>query len=337
MSFNYVYITGCDSGFGKLSLALFEKEGLKVFAGVFLKDTVDKLKLEYPSGQILPILLNVTSEASVAEASRFIKETLQKNNGKLIGVVNNAGILVQPCPTEWQSLKDFRDMFEVNVLGMVSVTNSVLPLIRSSKGRIVCVSSLLGRFGAPTQSAYCASKHAVQGYADSLRRDMIPWGVSVHIIEPGVFPNTGLYERFEKGLDSVWERLSPELQEDYGEAHYKFTRKLIGHAKDNFGTLDSSLVSKAYVHAICNSSPKYRYRIGLDCKYGGTMLVNMHESTSDTLLSMSDPRIPYIKPAKAPSDGRSIAIGRMHKGWDRWFIMTAIACYLYYRIRKSAL
>jgi len=93
----------------------------------------------------------------------------------------SAGILVQPCPTEWQSTQDFRDMLEVNVIGTAAVTQSVLPLIRQAKGRIVCTSSIAGRVGLPTESAYCASKFAVQGYADTLRRDMIPWGVSVHM------------------------------------------------------------------------------------------------------------------------------------------------------------
>lgn len=79
-------------------------------------------------------------------------------------------------------MQEFRDMFDVNVIGTAAVTQSVLPLIRASKGRIVCVSSIAGRVGLPTEAAYCASKYAVQGYADTLRRDMIAWGVSVHIV-----------------------------------------------------------------------------------------------------------------------------------------------------------
>jgi NAD(P)-dependent dehydrogenase (short-subunit alcohol dehydrogenase family) len=72
-------------------------------------------------------------------------------------------------------------MFEVNVLGTAAVTQSVLPYIRASQGRIVCVASIAGRVGLPTEAAYCASKFAVEGYAECLRRDMIPWGVSVHM------------------------------------------------------------------------------------------------------------------------------------------------------------
>ena len=147
----YVYITGCDSGFGSIAVGLFEKKGFHVFAGCFFPASVEKLR----SSTCVPVQLNVTQEASVLEAARIIKETLAQQNAELYAVINNAGILVQPCPAEWQSLKDFRDMMEVNLFGTVSVTNSVLPLIRQSKGRIICVSSIAGRVGLPTEAA-CA-------------------------------------------------------------------------------------------------------------------------------------------------------------------------------------
>jgi len=331
----YVYITGCDSGFGRIATDLFDKEGLGVYSGVFLEASIEKLKKECPSGRVVPIPLNVKSEASILEAARLIKEHLAGENAQLVGVVNNAGILVQPCPTEWQSVQDFRDMIDVNVIGTAAVTQSVLPLIRASKGRIVCTSSIAGRFGLPTEAAYCASKFAVQGYADVLRRDMICWGVSVHIVEPGVFPNTGLYERFEKGLDVVWSRLDPQLKEDYGEDHYRFIRKQLGMALKEFGTSDSSLVSKAYVHAILNEQPLYRYRIGNDSKYLMTFLSNVHESTSDAIASFSDPRLPFVKPAKAPENGKELAMGRMDKGWKRFIIVTLLVAYIMYKVRNS--
>jgi len=329
----FVYITGCDSGFGRIATDLFDKENIGVFAGVFFESSIEKLKTECPSGRVVPIQVDVTSEASVAEAAIFIKEYLEKNSGQLTGVVNNAGILVQPCPAEWHSVKDFRDMFNVNVLGTASVTQSVLPLIRQSKGRIVCTSSIAGRFGLPTEAAYCASKYAVQGYADVLRREMIPWGVTVHIVEPGVFPNTNLYDRFEKGLDSVWARLDPSLKEDYGEAHYRFLRKQLGHALKTFGTLDSSLVSKAYVHAVLDPQPKYRYRVGFDSKYIITLLSNLHESTSDSIATFDDPQVPFVKPTKAPENGKAIAMGRMDKGWKKFIATILIIAFILYKVR----
>ena len=310
---------------------MFQKEGVSVFAGCFLDASVEKLK----SPTCVPLKLNVTDEASVLDAAQRIKDHLAKEGGELVAVVNNAGILVQPCPAEWQSLKDFRDMFEVNVLGTVAVTQSVLPLIRAAKGRIVCTSSIAGREGIPTQAAYCASKHAVQGYADVLRKDMYPWGVTVHIVEPGVFPATGLYERFQTGLDHVWDRLDPKVKADYGEAHKNYIRKLLGFALHELGTKDSSLVPKAYVHAVLDSKPLYRYRVGWDSKYLFTMLHNAHESTVDTIMTLTDPRVGNPEPpAGAPKNGAAIAWARYDKNWTRFLIILAIAAYVGYKIRR---
>jgi NADP-dependent 3-hydroxy acid dehydrogenase YdfG len=86
----YVYITGCDTGFGRIAVDLFDKEQIGVFAGVFMESSIQKLKTECPSGRVVPIPLNVKSEASVLEAARLINEYLTKetNGAKLIGVVN---------------------------------------------------------------------------------------------------------------------------------------------------------------------------------------------------------------------------------------------------------
>jgi NAD(P)-dependent dehydrogenase (short-subunit alcohol dehydrogenase family) len=98
---------------------------------------------------------------------------------------------------------------------MASVTRLFLPLLRKAKGRIVNVASIAGRVGLPTQAAYCASKFAVQGYSEVLRKEMLPWGVTVHVIEPGVFSNTGLYGTWKKGFDRNWENLTQEVKDAY--------------------------------------------------------------------------------------------------------------------------
>lgn len=131
----------------------------------------------------------------------------------------------------------------------------------------------------------------------------------------------------------MWNRLDPQTREDYGEAHYQFIRKQLTFALHEFGTTDSSLVSKAYVHAILNDKPMYRYRIGADSKYLITILANVHESSSDALMTRSDPRLPYVKPAKAPENGRDLAMGRMDKGWTRFLAIVTIVAYILYKVR----
>lgn len=154
---------------------------LQVFAGVFLSQSVGELSSEYEGkGNVVPIQVDVTSEDSVRAAAEFITEQL--NGSGLDGVVNNAGLLVTPGPVEWTPIEAYKRMLDVNVIGMASVTKSVLPLIRKARGRIVNVASIAGRVGLPGQPAYCASKYAVEGYSDVLRRDMAPWGVTVRLI-----------------------------------------------------------------------------------------------------------------------------------------------------------
>ena len=174
----------------------------------------------------------------------------------------------------------------------------------------------------------------MQAYADCLRRDMYAWGVTVHIVEPGVFPNTGLYDRFQTGLDHVWERLDPQIKADYGEEHKNFVRKQLGFALKEFGTADSSLVPKAYVHAVCDPTPKYRYRVGNDSKYLITFLANAHESTSDALFTLDDPRLPFVKPAAASAKGPALAWGRYDRDWKRFFAILLVVALVAYRMRR---
>ncbi len=164
----------------------------------------------------------------------------------------------------------------------------------------------------------------------------MPWGVSVHIVEPGVFPNTNLYERFEKGLDTVWARLDSKIQEDYGEEHYQYIRRALSHALKELGQFnsDSSQVSKAYVDAILSDKPLYRYKVGPDSKYMITAVANMHEATQDTLLTFVDPKLNYVPPAKAPKEGKAMAYNRMNQGWPRFIALVILSAYILYKIRS---
>ena len=239
----WIAISGCDSGFGAIMVEKIKAmEGVGIFAGCFLQDTVRTLNSEQRD-DVKAIILDVTNETSVLSFAATITEHLG-SSGQLAGLVNNAGILINPGPTEWTPLHTYKKMFDVNVLGTVSLTKACLPLIRASQGRIVNVASIAGRTGLPSEPAYCASKYAVEGYSDVLRRDMLAWGVTVHIIEPGIFPNTGLYDRFQTGLDDLWNDLSPELQAEYGESYYQNFRERIGKSL-GLGNSDSSLVPTA--------------------------------------------------------------------------------------------
>jgi retinol dehydrogenase-16 len=155
-------------------------------------------------------------------------------------------------------------MYRVNVLGTVATTQRFLPLIRKAKGRIVNVASIAGRIGLPTQPAYCASKYAVEGLSEVLRQDMLPWGVSVHIVEPGVYSTTGLYDTYEADAQRLWDELDPALRSDYGEPYFQQFKLGLVKGLQSLGKLNGppTEVCDAMVHALTSDQPMYRYRVG---------------------------------------------------------------------------
>ena len=126
--------------------------------------------------------LDVADPASVIEG---VRAALERTGGALGALVNNAGF-GQPGALEDVSREALRAQFEVNVLGLHDLTNRVLPaMIRAGSGRIVQISSVLGRVTIPMMGAYCATKHAVESLADAQRVELRGTGIGVHLVEPG--------------------------------------------------------------------------------------------------------------------------------------------------------
>jgi len=324
----WFYVTGCDTGFGNVVVKLLDDAGHGVFAGCFMAKSLETLKAQ--GKNIVPLQLDVTNEDSVAAAAKEIASRVGESG--LEGVVNNAAILVTPGPVEWKPLDTFRKMYEVNVVGMVAVTKSVLPLIRKARGRIVNVASIAGRMGLPTQPAYCASKYAVEGISEVLRRDMLPWGVTVHIVEPGVFPKTGLYDTFISDFEKLWTIQPAHIKEDYGEPFKDGYTKVLGDVLTIFGTEDTSLVPKAMVEALTSARPKYRYRVGYDSKYLITFLSWLHERWQDILILTEVPGGPKTPlPAAAMADGKKFALARYAGGRGQWTALWVLLFVLWSR------
>ena len=139
----------------------------------------------------------------------------------LWAVVNNAGI-GYPGLIEWQSVEEMKKTVDVNLWGMVSVTKAFLPLLKRTKGRVVNVASSSGRLSNPGAAAYCISKFGVESFSDSLRNEMRHFGVTVHIIEPGMFKtNITLAEKNIQHLDRQWNNLDEDTKECYGIEYYE--------------------------------------------------------------------------------------------------------------------
>jgi hypothetical protein len=174
-----VVVTGASGGLGFATSRLLVERGFRVFGT--LLDHEDSAPLERAG--VTPIRLDVTQPASVRNAAERIHGLL--GSTPLAGLVNNAGI-AHGGPIELLDLDAMREVFEVNVLGLVAVTQALLPALRRSKGRIVNISSVSGRLAVPFLAPYCGSKFAVEAISDCLRRELQPFGVEVVIIQPAV-------------------------------------------------------------------------------------------------------------------------------------------------------
>lgn len=329
---NWIYVTGCDSGFGSLVVRDLSAKGFGVFAAHLLADSAEKLKAAHAN--IVPVQVDITKQEEVDAAGVKIRAHLEQvgNGAQLTGLLNNAGLMLRAGPIEWTPAKNMDTMMQINVIGAHRVTLSVLPLLRKSRGRIVNVASMAGIVSLPTQTAYSASKFAMEGYTDGLRREVFDWGVTVHIIEPGVFKLTGLYSTYRDGVQKLWDDCSDEVKLDYGEDYKDGVAKRCDMAL-GFGNTNTAAVPKAMVHALTSACPKYRYKVGIDCNYVAMLGRWLHESWLDALFRI-DP-MGRLLAAKMSPDARSTSLARYpNSGWTRtafWlFVM-----YVLLKIRKG--
>ncbi|XP_066931673.1 short-chain dehydrogenase/reductase family 9C member 7-like [Clytia hemisphaerica] len=253
-----VLVTGCDSGFGFQTALELSESNCKVFAGCLTQDGVKRLESN-ARFRGMAFIMDVTKDEDVQKAKEVIEE-----NGALDGIVNNAGIAIHGL-IEWQSIELMKKTFEVNYWGTVRVTKVMLPLLKKSRGRIVNVTSMGGRLSPPYTAPYYGSKYAAEAFSDSLRLEVKPWGVSVHIIEP-TFYATGILdeENMHRDWRKVWDQQPQATHDEIGEEQFKnFVSSFFNSIKitQNIGE-----VTKRIRHALLAKFPRRRYITGLDSK-----------------------------------------------------------------------
>ncbi len=268
-----VLITGASTGIGAACALALDKRGYRVFAGV--RRAIDgEVLRQNASTQFTPLLLDVTDAASVAEAARLLRN--QPNSGALAGLINNAGIAVAG-PLEFVSPDRLRQQFEVNVVGVLALTQALLPLLRSGPGRIVNISSVSGRLASPFVGPYCASKFALEALSDSLRVELNPWRIPVSVVEPGVI-NTPIWQKSLAANASVLDDMPEESRQLYGRevaAMQQFARSAKG--------LEPEAVARVVVRALTAANPKTRYVVGTDARLG-VLLSRLPDRVRDWLL-----------------------------------------------------
>jgi len=254
-----VLITGCDTGFGRLTTLRLKEQGAIVFAGCLTQKGVDELSKE--GDNVRPFLLDVAKEESVDEAYEHVRKSLPAEG--LWCLINNAGVL-RGGPIDCQRLADIRLQLDVNVIGGMLMAKKFVHLLRKASGRLINIASVAGRVGFPNSSAYVASKFAVEGMSDSWRRELAPWGVKVIIVEPG-FMKTNLWDR---PLDSAiaqksWDELPQQQKDFYGREYFNETLQAAQKMVEKLGG-DPMQVVDALEAATAARFPQHRYLAGQD-------------------------------------------------------------------------
>ena len=249
-----VVVTGASTGIGEASARHLVELGFDVYAGVRKDEDAERLT----GDNLRPLRLDVTDLASV-EAARA---ELARHNAALHGLVNNAGIAVTG-PLEFMPISELRRQLEVNVIGQVAVIQAFLPALRQGHGRIVNISSIGGRVALPLAGPYAASKFALEGLSDSLRRELRSQGILVSLVEPGGV-KTPIWEKGSAAADTLLAQMPDE-----GEQRYRTLIQALRRESQKIATdrgLPPQAVAVAVGKALTASRPRTRYLVGRDAK-----------------------------------------------------------------------
>lgn len=181
-----VVITGASTGIGLSAATILVGKGFRVFGSVRKAADAERLTKEL-GANFVPLLFDVTDEAAVLAGARKVREAL--GGERLAGLVNNAGIAVAGPALELP-LDDYRRQMDINVMGPLIATRAFAPLLgtdadmKGAPGRIVMISSAAGKNGNPLTAPYSMSKHALEAFSESLRRELMLFGIDVIIIGP---------------------------------------------------------------------------------------------------------------------------------------------------------
>src|SRR5215471_19013364 len=242
-----VVITGVSTGIGHASTKVLIDRGFRVFGSVRREVDADRLQREFGEN-FVPLLFDVTNEAAVQLAADKVGHDLGART--LDGLVNNAGIEVTG-PLAHLPVDQFRQQLEVNLVGPLIVTKAFLPLLGSDlarkgkPGRIVNISSTSGKIAGPFTGAYSASKFGLEGFSESLRRELILFGIDVIIIRPGAVV-TPIWKKSDTGVTERF-RETPYL-----EALAKFE---VYAAKEGVSGYPADVIGRAVWHALTTAKP----------------------------------------------------------------------------------
>lgn len=247
-----VVVTGVSTGIGHAVAAELLRRGYRVFGSVRSEADAQRLSAEFGES-FRALSFDVRDEAAVARAASEVASEV--GSAGLYALVNNSGVS-EPGPLAHQPLETFRRHFDVNVTGLLAVTQAMLPLLGARRGcphppgRVLNVGSVSGKIAYPFMGAYTASKHALEGLSDALRRELSWYGIPVVLLEPSTV-KTPIIDKFEAELGRYAET-------DYAPVLREVARSLQARRAS---ALPVEAVTRVVVTALESPVPRPRYAI----------------------------------------------------------------------------
>lgn len=247
-----VVITGASTGIGRAAAEYLARQGWRVFAGVRKQADADAL-LENVVGDLRPIILDVARQDQIDAAVETVSAAL--GDARLDGLVNNAGI-ANMGPLALQPLDEFKAHFDVNVFGLLAATQAFVPLLGGDRsrtgepGRIINITSVGGRIASPFLGAYVATKHAVEAMTDTLRRELIVYGIDAISIGPGSV-KTPIWDKAEDKIEG-----GPYDNSVWASSLETFSQVMLNGGRDG---LEPKAIAETIETALSDPSPKARY------------------------------------------------------------------------------
>ena len=249
-----VVVTGASTGIGHTTCMDLAGRGITVYAGVRKQSDFDKW-----SGieGVHPLMLDVCDAAQISAAA---EQVAREHPEGIHGLVNNAGIAVA-APLAIIPIDAFEQQIDVNVTGLLRVTQAFIPLMRPGS-RLVNVSSMAGKVSFPGLGAYHASKHAVEAISDTLRLELKSGGIKVSIIEPGRIA-TPIWQSSRNTAEGLLRRIPAEQFAPYKKLMDAVAKSVSGAERNGASPV---LCAKAIYAALTASRPRTRYAVGRDAK-----------------------------------------------------------------------
>jgi NAD(P)-dependent dehydrogenase (short-subunit alcohol dehydrogenase family) len=268
-----VLVTGASTGIGEATVLHLKTLGFDAVGAVRKDEDAERLE----GRGIRTVRIDVTDAGQIAAAREELGDIA------LAGLVNNAGIGVA-APLEFLPVDRLRQQLEINLIGQVAVTQAFLPALRRARGRIVNVSSIGGRVALPLVGAYNASKFALEGLSDALRRELRPQGVDVIVIEPGGV-KTPIWEKSEQLANDMIEGAPPEAERLYGQLIEKVRARTREIARESGS--EPREVAEVIGKALTASRPRTRYLVGRDAKLRARMAKVLPDRVMDRMIGRS--------------------------------------------------